>query len=589
MRSLLIRFVRLVRHQYGAISVMFAIMFPLVIMFYSVAFDGANLQSSRARLADSINQGVLAIAVIDNRNATVADKAANITLLHHYISYYLPDAAIADKDLNVTSVENYSTSGSKKLNSVDYAASGKINVRPLIGAHESVGFDSAVGLRADNGAGVVRKKIEEVQHPTDYAFVLDFSSSMLSQSAERGLTRIELLRRVVTDFMREILNNNDANNTVGIIPFGTGVPVILPGKNIAGGNNFGCSTVGKLNPKYQNVDFDFWYNKMFARSSTISTPSETKQSYNYDNLLYDYYRNIIGPATGLNINDMVNKGWCVKNKTSDKDRALYSCDADPRSSLFNNYAEFKDSRASAHELMFLANKHYGVINIETLDYDGLINDGYMFSEESVITFNYTVGSENYRPFIYDCISAFYFVKDSDAVNKLKDKTLKPASYLIELTSNQDVVAEFSNMTIATKTDTGVPTNVTSGLLRSLPVIAKGTNARKAIIVISDGLDSGSTTGGPYALTDRLFKKYNLCDRIREGLLQYPKGTSTEKADIFFIFTVDSSQAPKALDLWRNHCAGSNVYLATNYQEITNVLMGIARKASIKFINKNEPE
>ncbi|HHJ4504791.1 TPA: hypothetical protein ACQJXC_006319, partial [Raoultella ornithinolytica] len=128
------------------------------------------------------------------------------------------------------------------------------------------------------------------------------------------------------------------------------------------------------------------------------------------------------------------------------------------------------------------------------------------------------------------------------------------------------------------------TYVTSGLLRALPVIAKGNNPRKAIIIISDGID---IDGG--ALSKKLFDQYSLCSRIREGLLRYPEGTPTQLADIFFIFTVNSSETTNALDLWRNYCAGDNVFLATNYQDIINVLTGIAKKSSVKFINKNEPE
>ncbi|MEZ2454124.1 hypothetical protein, partial [Raoultella planticola] len=149
----------------------------------------------------------------------------------------------------------------------------------------------------------------------------------------------------------------------------------------------------------------------------------------------------------------------------------------------------------------------------------------------------------------------------------------------------NIIDEFNNMKIVD----GSPTHVTSGLLRSLPVIAKGTNPRKAIIVISDGIDSGSSTRGPYAMTERLFKTYDLCKRVREGLLRYPEGTPTQAADIFFIFTVNNSETAHALDLWRNYCAGDNVFLATNYQDIINVLTGIAKKSSVKFINKNEPE
>ncbi|QFG76619.1 hypothetical protein DMB90_08765 [Raoultella planticola] len=68
-------------------------------------------------------------------------------------------------------------------------------------------------------------------------------------------------------------------------------------------------------------------------------------------------------------------------------------------------------------------------------------------------------------------------------------------------------------------------------------------------------------------------------------LRYPEGTPTQLADIFFIFTVNSSETTTALDLWRNYCAGDNVFLATNYRDIINVLTGIAKKSSVKFINK----
>ena len=587
MRSRFLRFiVRLLRQEYGAITVMFAIMFPLLMMFYSVAYDGANLQSSRARLADGLNQGVLAVAMVDNRNSTAADKAENITLLHNYLSYYVPDATIAKNDLTVAVEVNYSTTETGKLDSVDYTASGKASMRPIIGAQQEVGFDSAVDIRADSGAGVVRKTFEVVRFPTDYALVLDFSGSMQDISSEPGMTRIALLRKVVTDFISDILNDESVSNTVSIIPFSIGVPVILPGENIAGGVSVGCSFVGKLKQQYQKVDLDFWYNKFYINNS--NTPAEKAQSYSYDHALYNYYQDVIGPATGHTIDNMVTKGWCVKNTNygSSFGKDLYSCDADPRSRLFEHYDEFLESRAAAHDLMLWDGVSYAITNNETLDYEGMFTDGFIFSEQAVITFKYMIGSRSMRPFALDCYSAFNAMDFSyEMVNLLKDKTAKPKSYLIELTNDINIIDEFNNMKIVD----GSPTHVTSGLLRSLPVIAKGTNPRKAIIVISDGIDSGSSTRGPYAMTERLFKTYDLCKRVKEGLLRYPEGTPTQAADIFFIFTVNNSETAHALDLWRNYCAGDNVFLATNYQDIINVLTGIAKKSSVKFINKNEPE
>jgi hypothetical protein len=195
------------------------------------------------------------------------------------------------------------------------------------------------------------------------------------------------------------------------------------------------------------------------------------------------------------MDNMITKGWCVKNASygSSVGRNVYSCDADPRSRLFDNYDEFLESRVAAHDLMLRDGANYAITNNETLDYEGMFADGYMFSEQAVITFKYMIGSRSMRPFDLDCYSAFDAMDFSfEMVNLLKDKTAKPKSYLIELTNDISVIDEFNNMRIVN----GSPTHVTSGLLRSLPVVAKGTNPRKAIIVISDGIDSGSTTSGP---------------------------------------------------------------------------------------------
>jgi hypothetical protein len=69
-------------------------------------------------------------------------------------------------------------------------------MRPIIGAQQEVGFDSAVDIRADSGAGVVRKTFEVVRFPTDYALVLDFSGSMQELSSEPGMTRISCYVRL---------------------------------------------------------------------------------------------------------------------------------------------------------------------------------------------------------------------------------------------------------------------------------------------------------------------------------------------------------------------------------------------------------
>lgn len=567
MRNLLLRFVvRPLCKEHGAITVMFAIMFPLLIMFYSVAYDGARFQSNRARLADGLNQGVLAVAMVDNRNATSADETANITLLHNYLSYYLPNATIADSDLDIAVALNYSSLGTVTF--VDYIGSGKISVQTIIGAQKEVGFDSAVDIQADSHEGVVRKTV----YATDYAFVLDFSGSMLSASAVSDLTSIQLLRKAVAEFMDEVLYD-DSSDTVGIIPFVVDVPVILPGTNIAGGNNFGCTAAGKLKADYENVDFDFWYNKIVQ---PVSPPVAANWLASFfDGALYNYYQNVVSPATGYSIDDMVNKGWCVKNSSwSD---AEYSCDADPRSRLSDNYTEALETSVPAHQLMLDVWSDTALFNTKTMDFDGLFADGFMFSDEAVKTWNYLVNKAPAgQPFFYSCISAFGSITQTTASEILKDPTAKPASYLIELTNDRSIIDEFNDMRVAASNYYSM---TASGLLRALPLIAKGVNQRKIIIVISDGHDLGST------LTKTLFQDYLLCDKIKEGLLRYPAGTTTEQVDMYYILTANNSSAS---NLWSNYCVGADhVYQATTYQDMMNTLTGIYKKAPVNFINKDE--
>lgn len=579
-------FIQQFRGESGAIAVMFAIMSPLLLMFYSMAFDGANMQASRARLADGLNQGILAVAMVDNRNSNSANKAENIQLLRNYLEYYLPNATIPLDDLDIEVTLNYLDTN--ELKSVDYSASGMAIVKPSLGATAKAqgrpGFDAEANIWASGGAGVVRKSLEKIKYPTDYAFVVDFSGSMLDSSAEPGLSRIQLLQKVVTEFSRTVLEDNE-ETTVGIIPFGVGVPVALNKKNLAGGNEFGCSYVGKLKREYKDVDLDFWYNKNRQTNSNVTI---SKQSFDHDTGLGFYYNDVIRLATGRTLDNMVAAGWCVMNSSSGEGagRYIYSCDADPRSNLFSNYSEFSRTRSAALSLMINANSHYTIANSVTMDFAATLADDYMFTEEAVTTYVHHYSILNDRPFFYMCNSA---LQSSPALtyqqlaNGMRTAD-KPASYLIELTSNPAVLDEFAQMKVLVN----VGTDSSGGLLRSLPVIAKGVNERKIIIVVSDGDDSGTSASGPLSMTNTLHRTYKICDRIKSGLLKYPQGTQTKQSDIYFISVVDDRSTGSRINFWADNCVGKdNAIVATDYQNLMNVLMGIAQKGNVNFINKDE--
>lgn len=202
-----------------------------------------------------------------------------------------------------------------------------------------------------------------------------------------------------------MLSNRTLANKISIVPFSIGVPVILPGSNPFGGNNFGCSYVGKFIAKYENLDMKFWYNK--AENTNSRFPAF---SYNADRTLFNWYKNVVGVATGQSLAEMVTKGWCVKNPQSvmgiNGGRAEYSCDADRYARLSENEAKFRAEFPLVKELIDYHRQTYATFNRYTMDFAGLVEGDYMFSDRSIFTYNYVVNSDITRPFVEDCVSAF---------------------------------------------------------------------------------------------------------------------------------------------------------------------------------------
>ncbi|MBG6243788.1 hypothetical protein CS369_01005 [Candidatus Symbiopectobacterium sp. 'North America'] len=151
----------------------------------------------------------------------------------------------------------------------------------------------------------------------------------------------------------------------------------------------------------------------------------------------------------------------------------------------------------------------------------------------------------------------------------------PYSYLIELTSNADIISHFKKRDLL-----GGSTDSSSGLLRSLPIIAKGNNPKK---VISDGEDSGK----PKELTTALHEKHNICKIIKECLLSYNKIHKTVEVDIFFISLAKDGVDGDNVKFWRKLCIGdNNAFVVSNYLDLVNILAKIAKKEKLNFIDKS---
>ncbi|MGX8941419.1 pilus assembly protein [Symbiopectobacterium sp. Eva_TO] len=400
-------FLLVFRRESGAMALPFAIMFPILLMFFSFALDGAHFQSNRARLADAMNQGVLAIAIND-RCDYVADKEcavkhgnkeANEKVLSHYLNYYLPYVTFTDNGLDV--IVSLNRDNSEKLTSIDYNASGIATLHPIFKKYNEVGFNDDIHIRADSSAGAVRKSMEQKSLPTDFVFVVDVYSSMGldingTESDIKGGVKYDLLKEAVVNFSQLILNSNE-KNTIGIVPFNIGVPVKLSEKNLFGGKETGCSFVGKLKKEYakvnnERIDFNFWYNKNFN--------DNYRKFDQQDNIVTSYYKSIVQYGFPLSMEQMVDdKKWCVTiskgnkylNESSNKNPPpYYSCDADSPANLRVNYKKFESHYANAKKLNDLAYKNLNVLNIKTIDFDETLKEDYLFSDKSVTTYTHIV-------------------------------------------------------------------------------------------------------------------------------------------------------------------------------------------------------
>lgn len=570
---LLKNLLRMMLIESAAVTLSFAAIFPALILFYSMAFDGASLNNKRARLMDGVNQGVLAVALTDNRNATAADKLYNKNMLGTWVRYYLPGVTVPDADLAIEVTERTDEKGTTL--SVDYSGSALAQVKIALSGSSDAGLGPAVDMSADQSIGLVRKSFTQLSTPTDFVFVIDFSGSMLG-------TRIKLVKSIVADFASMALVENNIGNTIGIVPYSIGTPESLDKDNLAGGKELGCSFAGKLNSAYRIDDFDFWYNKNLRdNASTVKAAAYYADKYLYEN----YYNSIvIGAISPATWGELVSRRWCQANNSSGTSVGRYnrSCEVGFPSSLFadnDNSAlsyksEFTNNYKKATQLMVSSSKHLNIINIDTLDVTATLAGDYLFSDAAITTYIHQFMPNTKRPFYYMCEGAFggYSAKNFKSVTK-------PNYYPIALTTNITDLDPFQSMTALGGTDS------VNGLLRAIPVITKGNNSRKVIILFTDGEDSGSVSAGPLALRNLLVRDRGLCSVIKNGLLKYPAGTLTTSSEMYY-FSLVSDKA--RIDFWQDNCVGAgNAIEAQNYKELMTALTAIASKGQVKFVNKNE--
>lgn len=609
----------LIQSERAATTVIFALILPFYIAFYALAIDGSLLMNKRARLADGLNEAVLTIAAVNNRNLTAADRKENYDFLQRYLAFYMPNAEYERSNANIH-VEDNSKSTDPSQRFIDYYVNANVQINTIL-SNKSVGlnsFNADLLLLSDGtNSGKARKFIRS--QPVDFVFVLDFSRSMQEElSADGSTTRIDMLKRVVSQVVP--LGLSSPETTFGIVPFDIGVPVRLPGqRNEAGGEAVGCSTlfVPKDNRK---INYGFWANKFIdAKDPSLSSTSDPwieKEIYwRMDTARYQYYLNTVLPAIdpGKDMATLVTSGLCSLNANDGRvsGRALYSCAQNTGDSIFTNQglisAEYAVAIRNIRDMRSANETQNGlgldsIANINSIDVSKTLSG--MFNENNVVTFvqPWATNTLENRAFGTMCQSGTQTTwNKTPTVDRIKEpdayypnqivteeqsqhgvistiKTAKAGAYLIELTRDQTKLNEFQTMIPNGGTDS------TSGLLRAVPVLAKGKNTRKAIIIISDGEDSP----GPKQVTDLFHsnraKGERLCDKIKEGFMAMP---NAESFNIYFISVSAASTSDPQVSYWQKYCVDDgNAMVASDPSALLDSFNSIISTETGFFFNTN---
>ena len=552
---------RLFRSERGVMIIPLAILFPILFGLMALGINSVSMLANRARMADAVSEATLAVstATMANDNQTVSGRQEIEKMrgtVASWMKYYFP-AMKSAPEVEFTVMEGQQLASSETrytYYNVDVAVT-----LPQLFLYQTVTVDKTdYTLRA--GRGHVNKYVSK---PADYVFVVDFSGS------QRG-PRLNILKSVFAEITDFVLKNSPGSK-IAIVPFSTGVSVIMPGTNQRGGQNVGCSVLFVPNPGW-DINYAFWSDKNVS-TAYANSPLNT-QTYYMDYYRYKFYKNFVAASSPTIKEADMRKRWCRQNPTKGvkEGRVEYSC-FDPR----DKYPDPSDPRNQLEDIfsdesLKLINSEYSKaarvyskqITTLTIEHDAAINYPAtlekMFGNDAIITFPVLwtpYASSSYRSYYQMCqqVGWWKHVPGSDMTKQ------SARSWLIPLTDSQSLLDQFQTM------DAYGYTHLSSGLIRSVPVMMEGTNRRKVFIMMSDGEESVY----PQITTDKWLKTYKLCQKIEEGFLSRPK-TNTGSVELYYISTTN---ATKWVKYWAENCTGvARSKTATERDDLVKLIKGI---------------
>ena len=541
---------RFFRGEQGGLTPAFAILLPCLLGMMSFGLDSANLLAAKTRVANAVDEASLALSATGKSNLTKEEHREAKEMVSRYLRYHFPELSQA-ADITLSSVGgNYDTHGYQYTR---YQVNARIKVPLIFNTGVLKGFDHDIEV----GSGT-RKVNKYNAVPADYVFVVDFSGSQAGEP-------LRIIKQVVKEIGAFVLENSKESK-IAIVPFSIGVPVKLPGVNERGGERVGCSVLFVPKPAY-DIDYAFWSDKYIVKGKDMNN-----RMYYMDNQRYTYYRSFVGPASPkMNDADVIAK-WCKQNPRYGvtAGRAQYTCKTAgyPDTDIFSERSQriIAKEMDMAFQVTLDHNRYDTILHEKSVDYAATLDS--MFSDKAVITFPMLwteLAKRAYRPFNGMCHNGGWYKHIAN--NDLSRSTAR--SWLIELTSDTKVLDQFQQMLQQGWTQ------ISSGLIRSVPVMMKGKNKRKVFIMLSDGNDAPSAV-----VTETFLKKYDLCGRIAKGLIGH-KETNTSKVELYYISTTSGAERVK---FWADYCVGpERAKTSTTKDQLIREIKGIVTDEAGHFV------
>lgn len=637
----------------GAVAISMAIMLPAIFTCMAFSINQAYTMRNRAIISEATNEASLAVIAIDNRNVDDEAKKQNRKLALNYINYFV------SKEIgNGSNTDTNLLRPGSEIN-VDYdgdrheyyiAYNQPFNEFTKIKNDDKKPQPVVVGNKTES-YGNTRKYL--INDSFDFAFISDFSASSTCQYSDvncnayspdnNAQRRLDYMKEAIVDIIEKYKDYSDYQ--FALVPYDIGVPVENQTKNAAGGQNYNCSVMYRMNQPYNNLNYNFWANKNigFTKWSKLKEDhviSDYLSRSNYfpkhrrlityymDSSYYHYYAQIIGPALGLEYgsnNALVNAGLCTQ-RTNYQDRAEnglheYACGTNRNDHPEKNRVLIENQFAAVVQLfdyMFsgdYSDVHYSFANTRTVDVDNTINTLFSGMKQNIITFERPISPvlAEFSPFMGMCQSPLYsnnlMNKKMVGVKNVTDdiyKEIGEAKYVTNFQSTPHLIPfsddtdHNNNILTSIKKTNWMPgggTDTMTALLRTVPVMAQGKGNNKVMIIISDGKDDQ----GADVLRDNFLDK-GVCQAITGGLRSkqnFDRGYTTKLAKSAIIYYIKLN--PNASNLttnaqyeaeygkWFTKCMNGNpMFLmeAKDRKSLTEVINKVIEIETGKFIKKN---